>query len=115
MRFYRNPVWWAALGLLTIAALYVLWPAEPTTLFALTSSDGRCTGFPNGIGRWNWSTCCQVHDVQAVASPASDGELATCLLENTPLAAAPLVFLACALMAACRPAYNLLQRWGWVR
>jgi len=28
MRFYRNPVWWAALGILTVVVLYVLWPAE---------------------------------------------------------------------------------------
>lgn len=117
MRFYQNPVWWTALGLLVLIFLLLLfWPtAEATPLYALTSSDGRCTGFPNGIGRWDWSTCCQIHDVQAVASPASDGALATCLLEHTPLAATPLVFLCCALMAACRPVYNLLQRWGWVR
>jgi hypothetical protein len=117
MKFYRNPIWWAAVVIFFGGgALLLFWPtAEAVPLFALTGSDGRCTGFLNGIGRWDWSSCCRVHDVQAVASPASDGALALCLLESTPSWATPLVFLSCALMAFCRPIYNVLQRWGWAR
>jgi hypothetical protein len=118
IRLDHRFVFWIGVGLLTVALIYVFVgasPPQPLSLAALTGSDGRCTGFPNGIGQWNWSTCCAVHDAEGVAGAASDGRLATCLLENTPVAATPLVFLACAVMAGCRPIYNALQRWGWVR
>jgi len=112
-------VFWVGVGLLTVAAIYLLVGGSPTapafTLAQITGSDGRCTGFPNGFLQWDWSECCRVHDVEATPGGSSDGHLATCLLENTPVAATPLVFLACAVMAGCRPIYNALQRWGWVR
>lgn len=94
--------------LLSTPALLFLPQPEPSTFSLLPAlgSDGRCTGFPNGIGQWDWSACCQVHDLGG-----TDADLATCLLSSTPPWAAALVFLALALMAFCRPIYNLGQRW----
>ena len=75
-------------------------------------ADGRCTGFPNGIPwfNWDWSDCCVIHDLGG-----SDGTLIDCVAAATP--GLPIVFVisAVGLMALYRPAYNVLQRWGWVR
>lgn len=73
-------------------------------------SDGRCTGFPNGVGAWDWSNCCVIHD-----GGGSDGALVDCIAEATP--GLPIVFIlaAVALMALFRPVYNLCQRWGWAK
>lgn len=105
----RNPVVWIGIGLLATTAAYLLLGAlltpSPTVLSLM--SDGRCTGFPNGVGQWQWGDCCMVHD-----TGGTDGQLAACLLDHTPVAATPLVFLALALMAFGRPIYNLLQRLG---
>jgi len=79
-------VFWIGVGLLTVALIYLVVGGSPAEpVFTLAQFTG------------------------------SDGRLATCLLERTPVAATPLVFLACAVMAGCRPIYNLLQRWGWVK
>lgn len=74
----------------------------------IISADGRCTGFPNGIGNWDWSHCCTVHDLGG-----TDGQLIDCITAATP--GLPVVFIiaAVALMALYRPVYNLGQRWGW--
>lgn len=114
-KFYANPLFWIGLLFLLLAILWTLAPEGATTMtFSLTDvslgSDGRCTGFPNGIGRWNWTECCQVHDLGG-----SDIELASCLLERTPIAATPLVFFSVGLMALCRPLYNWLQKKGLVK
>lgn len=73
-------------------------------------SDGGCTGFPSGLGAWDWSACCVAHD-----GGASDGWLLDCITTSAPGLPAALVVFAVFLMAAFRPLYNMLQRWGWVR
>lgn len=114
MKIDHRFVFWAGVGLLTVGLIYLFIGGSPSvpafTLAELTASDGRCTGFPNGFLQWDWSSCCRAHDIGG-----SDGVLVACLLDNTPMAAMPIVCLACAVMGFCRPIYNVLQRWGWVR
>lgn len=112
-------IFWIGVGLLTVGILFIVTGGSPTTpaftLADFTGSDGRCTGFPNGFLQWDWSECCRVHDLDGVTGNPSDGKLIACLLDNTPMAAMPLVCLACAVMGFCRPIYNVLQRLGWIR
>ncbi len=73
-------------------------------------TDG-CTGFPDGIGRVDWSECCLVHD-----AGGSDGALLDCVTDAARDQAAwmaPLFALAVFLMILFRPVYNMFQRWGW--
>lgn len=114
--FWRNPVFWIGAGLMLGAVAYA-WIGDPVTApqtFGLVApplgSDGRCTGFPNGLGRWNWAQCCVEHD-----AGGSDGGLLDCLMAAVPPFAWPLCGFGVALMILCRPVYNLLQRWGWVK
>ena len=44
-----------------------------------------------------------------------DAESFDCLLGAVPGWAWPICGLGVTLMIACRPLYNVLQRWGWVR
>lgn len=115
LSFYKNPIFWTGVAALVPAGAYILFGTSPEpSPFSLADvslgSDGRCTGFPNSFLKWDWSVCCQVHDLGG-----SDGDLAKCILERTPVAATPLVFFSLALMAFCRPIYNLLQRAGLVK
>lgn len=73
-------------------------------------ADGRCTGFPGGVGPWDWSHCCQVHDLGG-----SDGGLVDCVIAAAPGLPAAVVLAAVTVMALFRPLYNLAQRWGWVK
>lgn len=115
--FYRNPVFWIGLALVAFALAYA-WIGDPiftpTTARGLLDvslgSDGRCTGFPNGIGRWQWGQCCAAHDLGG-----TDIDLVACLVGAVPPWAGPLCFGGVMLMGFCRPAYNVLQRWGWVK
>lgn len=112
---WRNPVFWIGVALAGGAIAYA-WIGDPAVarplglLDASLGADGRCTGFPNGLGRWNWSHCCVEHD-----AGGSDGGLLDCLLGAVPGWAWPLCGLGVTLMIACRPIYNVLQRWGWVK
>lgn len=115
--FYRNPVFWIGVALVGGAIAYA-WIGDPVTqaqFFAAISppplgGDGRCTGFPNGLGRWQWGHCCVEHD-----AGGDDAGLFGCLLKAVPVAAGPLAAFGVGLMMAARPIYNQLQRWGWVR
>jgi hypothetical protein len=71
-------------------------------------SDGACTGFPDGIGPWNWAACCLPHDVGG-----SDGALVDCIAAHAPGLPIVVILAAVTLMALLRPLYNLGQRWGW--
>ena len=114
---WRNPVFLAGASVLVVTGLFVLMPeATAPDMFNLVApplgADGRCTGFPNGFGRYDWSECCSVHD-----AGGTDATLISCLLDpsNSPAWAMPIVCLGVAAMGFCRPGYNLLQRWGWVK
>jgi hypothetical protein len=117
MIFLRNPIFWLGLFLVIFAVLYA-WIGDPVTpqqFFGAISppplgADGRCTGFPNGIGRWQWGQCCTEHDLGG-----TDVTLVACLVGAVPPWAGPLCFGGVMLMGFCRPAYNVLQRWGWVK
>lgn len=115
--FWRNPIFWLGVALVGGALVYA-WLGDPVTsqqFFAAISppplgSDGRCTGFPNGLGRWQWGQCCIDHD-----AGGTDVDLLACVIKAIPLGAAPLAVAGVFTMWCCRPAYNVLQRWGWVR
>ncbi len=115
MRFTRNPVFWIGAGLMLGAIAYA-WIGDPVAAQPLglldvgLGSDGRCTGFPNGLGRWNWAQCCIDHD-----AGGTDVALVACLTAAVPEWAWPLCFLGVAIMGFSRPIYNQLQRWGWVK
>lgn len=68
-------------------------------------SDGHCTGFPDGLGPWDWHECCLVHD-----TGGRDGALLDCISDHVPTWAEAIVGLALVLMILGRPAYNWLQR-----
>lgn len=113
MRFYRNPIFWIGVGMVCIGIALALDPgaAPPASLLDVSlGADGRCTGFPNGIGRWQWGACCSAHDLGG-----TDVELVTCLVASVPAWAGPLCFGGVMLMGFCRPLYNVLQRWGWAK
>jgi hypothetical protein len=74
----------------------------------VVSGDGECTGFPEGIGPWNWHHCCVAHD-----AGGSDAQLTACVIEATALWFVPVVILAVLLMKAVRPFYVYGQRRGW--
>jgi len=116
--FWRNPVFWIGAGLMLGAVAYA-WIGDPMApmqqlYFGVIppelGADGRCTGFPNGLGRWQWGHCCVEHD-----AGGSDVDLFGCLLKAVPIAAGPLAAFGVGLMMSARPIYNQLQRWGWVR
>lgn len=69
-------------------------------------SDGGCTGFPSGIGKWDWSSCCTLHDAGGL-----DGQLVDCIAANAPGLPIAVILAAVTLMALGRPFYNLGQRW----
>lgn len=73
-------------------------------------SDGGCTGFPSGAFGLEWGHCCLQHDLGG-----SDGALLDCLQAAVPTWAWPLAAIAVATMVLWRPAYNWLQRRGWVK
>lgn len=114
MKFWRNPVFWIGVALAGGAIAYA-WIGDPMAatpaglLDVSLGADGRCTGFPNGLGRWQWGQCCAAHDLGG-----SDADLFGCLLSAIPTAAGPLAAFGVGLMMAARPIYNQLQRWGWV-
>lgn len=68
-------------------------------------SDGHCTGFPDGIGPWNWQACCMVHD-----EGGSDGRLLDCIAGTVPSWAEIIVVIAIGGMVFFRPLYNVLQK-----
>ncbi len=115
--FWRNPVFWIGLALALGAVAYA-WigdPVTPAQTLGIANipplgADGRCTGFPNGLGRWQWGQCCVAHD-----AGGTDVELVACLIAAVPTWAGPLCFGGVMLMGFCRPVYNQLQRWGWVK
>lgn len=73
-------------------------------------SDGECTGFPEGVGPFDWSHCCVIHD-----AGGSDGQLADCISKAVPGVFEGLVYFCIMLMIFARPVYNVLQRWGWMK
>lgn len=109
MRTICNPFFWVGLGILMVGISLIFF-GDPPSVLSLMSSDGRCTGFPNGIGQWQWGDCCKVHD-----NGGTDVELVSCIIERVPKWATPLCFLGVAIMGFGRPGYNLLQRWGIVK
>ena len=71
-------------------------------------SDGHCTGFPDGLGPFNWLPCCVVHD-----AGGSDGQLLDCITSDvagTGWPGAVIVIFCLLLMKLFQPIYNLLQR-----
>jgi len=117
--FYRNPVFWIGLGILCFAIAYAVvgdpWTPTQQVFFGAANipplgSDGRCTGFPNGLGRWQWGQCCIDHD-----AGGTDVDLLACIIKAIPLWAAPLAVGGVFTMWFCRPAYNVLQRLGWAK
>lgn len=66
--------------------------------------DG-CTGFPDRLFQWDWSTCCDVHDFGG-----TDGQLLDCLFSTVPEWAWPIMALCVALMVLFRPIYRILSR-----
>lgn len=113
MRINHQTIFWIGVGLLTVGAIFIAFGSSPDTYYIAglvdvsLGSDGRCTGFPSGFLKWNWSACCTVHD-----AGGTDGQLMSCLLDNTPMLAMPVVCLAGCVMGLCRPIYNVGQRWG---
>lgn len=71
-------------------------------------SDGHCTGFPDGIGPWDWHECCLVHD-----AGGSDGALVDCITQVVPPWGEAIVLIAVATMVIWRPVYNIGQRHHW--
>lgn len=108
-----NPFFALGLYLLALVAIYLLLdpgsPAPPIWT-RLLGSDGRCTGFPNGFWKWDWSACCSAHDLGG-----SDTDLVSCLVGKVPVVCGPLCFIAVGLMGFGRPLYNVMQRWGWAQ
>ncbi len=72
--------------------------------------DLGCTGFPDGIGPWQWGSCCMVHDLGGTW-----GELATCIEAQLPDWAGPLVLASIALAMTLHPIYEWMQRKRWVK
>lgn len=72
-------------------------------------TDG-CTGFPEQLGQWNWTTCCTVHD-----SGGTDLALLKCLQDSGPDWAGWLFAAAVVIMVAFRPVYVALQRMGLLK
>lgn len=72
--------------------------------------DGHCTGFPDGIGPWDWRHCCVEHD-----AGATNGQLLDCITDTVPDWAAVLVAFCIMLMIWAHPVYEWLQRKGWVK
>lgn len=70
-------------------------------------TDGHCTGFPDGIGPWNWQSCCLVHDMGG-----TDGQLIDCISDVLPDWAEVIVLLAVAAMCLFRPIYLELHKLG---
>jgi len=114
--FYRNPIFWLGVALAGGAVAYA-WLGDPVTpqqFFGAISppplgADGRCTGFPNGLGRWQWGQCCIDHD-----AGGADVDLLACVIKAIPLWAAPLAVSGVFTMWCCRPIYNFGQRYlGW--
>lgn len=74
-------------------------------------SDGGCTAFAWAQAIWpQIGACCALHDLGG-----SDGSLLDCLQGALPHWAWPLVGFSVALMILVRPAYNFMQRQGWVK
>lgn len=78
--------------------------------------DGECTGFPEGMGPFNWHECCVAHD-----SWGSDGQLLDCIVSKIhgPTAfewfAAVVVILCLLIMKIFQPVYDWLRRRGLVK
>lgn len=72
--------------------------------------DGVCTGFPSHLGPWDWTVCCAVHDLGG-----SNGQLLDCISAQVPAWAQATVAFAIALMILLHPAYEWMQRRGWVK
>lgn len=111
-----NPFFWIGLGITMVGISLIFFGDAPQNygyILQAITSDGRCTGFPNGIGQWQWGDCCQVHDIAGmtgVPDPQADGALAVCIISRVPTWATPLVFLGIAIMGFGRPSYNALKR-----
>lgn len=73
-------------------------------------SDGECTGFPEKIGKWDWTNCCLIHD-----DGGADLELFLCVAQEVPAPVVPVVAACVALMICFRPLYMIGQRHRWWR
>lgn len=75
------------------------------------SYDGGCTGFDWAEKLWPDATaCCLAHDLGG-----TDGALLDCLTAALPTWAWAGAAFGVALMVLVRPAYNWMQRKGWVK
>lgn len=83
-------------------------PAPYPSVRVELGSDGQCTGVP-GVNPAT-TACCVEHD-----AGGSDGRLLDCAVDANPGIPAAIICGAIFLMALLRPAYNQLQRWGWVK
>lgn len=82
--------------------------AAQTQVDVSLGSDGACTGFPSGIGDWDWSACCLAHD-----AGGTDGQLVDCIAQAASGLPIVVILAAVSVMALFRPVYNLGQRWRW--
>lgn len=82
----------------------------PTDPYLERWTDGGCTGFPNGIGAWDWRACCIEHDLTG-----TDGQLLDCITAVVPDWAAGLVGIAVTIMLFYNPIYDWLHARGWVK
>lgn len=124
LQYVLNPFFFIGLGMFLVGVALIFFGDAPVYFYGAiieqATSDGRCTGFPNGVGNWQWGDCCQAHDIAGTTGgnvPQSDVALASCIISRVPEWAAPLCLFGVALMGFGRPCYNLAKRvsFGWIK